>query len=306
MRIVVTGAGGFIGNALVEALVHEGRHDVIAVDTAPCSDSGATQHVVGDVCDPKFVTGLFEQSCDALVHLATVPGGAAELERSLAQRVNLDASLALLEAARVSAIRPRVVFASSIAVYGDLTNGPICDETPLTPAMIYGGQKAMVETWIATLTRRGEVDGLSLRLPGIVARPPDPSGMKSAFMSHLFHAANAGERFTSPVSPAATMWLMSRSCAVQNVLHALTVETSDLPASRALTLPNIRVSMEELVAIVARQAGCAPNFVDYAPDHELEATFGNLPERSFRDATTLGFGDDGDAAQLVENAFLCI
>ncbi|MFK7828714.1 MAG: NAD-dependent epimerase/dehydratase family protein [Congregibacter sp.] len=307
MRIVITGATGYIGGALVEALAREGLHEVVAVDSAPCPESRATHQCVGDLCAPEFVAEVFEQPCDALVHLATLPGGAAEQNRSLAQRVNVDASLALLDAARIGAKCPRVIFASSIAAYGDLSKGPITDDTPLRPQMIYGGQKAMLETWIETLTRRGDVNGVSLRLPGIVARPREPSGMKSAFLSDLFHAAKAGEQFTSPVSPTATMWLMSRPCAVENLLHALSVNVSESPVSRLLTLSNIRVSMEELVAGVVDHADCSEEFVvNYAPDEELEAVFGTQAQHDLRQASALGFIDDGDTIQLIENAFSCI
>lgn len=306
MRIVITGAAGFIGRALVKALAREGLHEIVAVDYALCTESEATEEFLGDLCSPEFVAEVFEQPCDALLHLATLPGGAAEQNRSLAQRVNVDASLSLLDAARGSAKCPRVIFASSIAAYGNLSKGPITDDTPLRPQMIYGGQKAMLETWVETLTRRGDVNGVSLRLPGIVARPREPSGMKSAFLSDLFHAAKAGEHFTSPVSRTATMWLMSRPCAVQNLLHALSLDTSKLPTSKALTLPNVRVSMEDLVAIVSHQAGCTENFVDYAPDKTLEAAFGRQAEHNLHRASALGFGDDRSAVQLVANAFSCI
>lgn len=310
MRVMITGAGGFIGRALVEALLKEGIHEVVAVDSvaAPCPALGDTTWLVGDISNPGFVAHIFAQPCDALLHLATVPGGAAEENRSLAQRVNLDATLALLEAMRTNPTPPRVVFASSIAVYGDLADTLVNDDTPTAPHMIYGAQKAMAETWIATLARRGEIDGLSLslRLPGIIARPRAPSGMKSAFMSNLFHAAKAGETFTSPVSPEASMWLMSRSCAVQNFRHALTLDEAGLPASRAVTLPNVRVSMQELVAAVARGAGCAQDFVHYAPDDALEVAFGRQPPHALSRAVELGFGDDGSIDQLVANAFSCI
>ncbi|MFK8042237.1 NAD-dependent epimerase/dehydratase family protein, partial [Congregibacter sp.] len=136
MRIVITGAAGFIGRALVKALAREGLHEIVAVDYALCPESEATEEFVGDLCSPEFVAEVFEQPCDALLHLATLPGGAAELNRSLAQRVNVDASLSLLDAARGSAKCPRVIFASSIAAYGDLSKGPITDDTPLRPQMI--------------------------------------------------------------------------------------------------------------------------------------------------------------------------
>ena len=308
MRVVVTGAGGFIGRALVEALAKEGDHEIIAVDTvaAPGPVPANTTWLVGDIVNPEFVAHIFAQACDALVHLATVPGGAAEEYRALAQRVNLDATLALLEAIRTNPIPPRVVFASSISVYGELPDALVDDETPSVPVMIYGAHKAMAETWVATLTRRSEIDGLSLRLPGIVARPRAPSGMKSAFMSNLFHAAKNDEAFTSPVSPAATMWLMSRSRVVQNLCRALTLDTSGLPSCRALTLPNIRAGMRDLVAAVSREAGCAPDFVRYAPDQVLEAAFGRQPEHALKRAAEFGFVDDESINELVANAFSCL
>jgi nucleoside-diphosphate-sugar epimerase len=291
----------------VEALEREGIHQLIAVDSAsvPAPAHSGTKWLEGDIADPALIGEIFATPCNALVHLATVPGGAAEENRALAQRVNIDATLALLDAARANPSPPRVIFASSIAVYGDLTDEPTTDETPLAPRMIYGAQKAMAETWIATLSRRGEIQGLSLRLPGIVARPRASSGMKSAFMSNLFHAARAGESFNSPVSPEATMWLMSRPLIVQNMLHALSLDAQQLPDSRAVTLPSLRISMGDLVAAVAHATGCATDFVNYAPDTALEAGFGRQPEHRFTRAAKLGFSDDGSIGQLVTNALSC-
>ena len=105
------------------------------------------------------------------------------------------------------------------------------DITPLRPQLVYGAHKAMTEQWLATLSRRGALDALSLRLPGIVARPPGPSGMKSAFMSDVFHALRVGKPFTSPVAADATMWLMSVETVVAALLHALTLD-APLPDAR--------------------------------------------------------------------------
>ena len=119
MRIIVTGANGFIGRALVEALLAANEHEVVAVDTvAPSSPGlGAARWVCADICDPDVISSRFHEPCDALVHLATVPGGAAEENRKLARQVNIDATLDLLEAVRSPDLVPRVVFSSSIAVY---------------------------------------------------------------------------------------------------------------------------------------------------------------------------------------------
>ncbi|MFK8049438.1 MAG: NAD-dependent epimerase/dehydratase family protein [Halioglobus sp.] len=305
MKIIVTGANGFVGSALVEALLKTGDHDVVAVDkTTPSSPAlEAARWVCGDIGEPEVISSLFEQSCDALVHLATLPGGAAEENRQLARQVNLDVTLDLLEAARSGSTVPRVVFASSIAVYGEFADAVIDDDTLPAPHMVYGAQKAMAEIWIATLTRRGEISGLSVRLPGIVARPQSHSGMKSAFMSDVFHAASNAKIFDAPVSPAATMWLMSQQCVVKNILHALTLDTNDLPHSFTVTLPGLRVAMGELVQAIAQHASCEQDFIRYTPDTDLEAVFGRQPDHQLRSAAMLGFSDDGDLHHLVASAF---
>jgi nucleoside-diphosphate-sugar epimerase len=286
-------------------MLESGDHDVVAVDkTTPSSPVlEAARWVCGDIGEPEVISSLFTQPCDGLVHLATLPGGAAEENRQLAKQVNLDATLDLLEAASSGNTVPRVVFASSIAVYGKFADGVIDDDTLPAPHMVYGAQKAMAETWIAALTRRGEISGLSLRLPGIVARTQAHSGMKSAFMSNVFHAASKAKSFDAPVSPAATMWLMSQQCVVKNILHALTLGTDDAPQSFAVTLPGLRVSMQELAQAIAQYTGCAQDFIRYTPDTDLEAIFGRQPDHQLRSAEQLGFCDDGELHHLVASAF---
>ena len=122
-------------------------------------------------------------------------------------------------------------------------------------------------------------------------------------MSNVFHAARNAEEFESPVSATATMWLTSRQCVVKNLMHALTLETDQLPPSLALTLPGLRVTMQDLAKAIAQHAGCPQDFIRYAPDADLEAAFGNLPEHRLRCAKRLGFCDDGDLDRLVASAF---
>ena len=305
MRIIVTGANGFIGRTLVEALLAVSEHEVVAVDTVAPSSAGldGASWVCADISDPDVISSLFHEPCDGLVHLATLPGGAAEENQELARKVNIDATLDLLEAVRSPDLVPRVVFSSSIAVYGEFAGRVIDDNTPTAPRMIYGAQKVMAENWIAALTRRGEISGLSLRIPGVVARPQAPSGMKSAFMSNVFHAASNTAIFESPVSAAATMWLTSRKCVVENLMHALTLDTDELPPSLAVTLPGLRVTMQDLARAIAQHADCPEDFIRYAPDADLEAAFGNLPDHQFRCAARMGFCDDGDLDRLVASAF---
>lgn len=291
MRIIITGGGGFVGRALASAL--EGQHDIVLVD----HQLGGMHGVEGDLCDPATLDRAFAGGCDAVVHLATVPGGAAEQDPATAKSVNMDATMALADAAAQSGQRPRFIFASSIAVFGDPLPAFVDDDTPLAPRMIYGAHKALMEQWLATQTRRGAISALSLRLPGIIARPRGPSGMKSAFMSDVFQALKAGERIGLPVSPKATMWLMSVAQIAQNLVHALQID-----AEGAFTLPAKRVVMEDLVKAICGATGSGADLVAYAPDAAIERAFGSQPPLSTPAAEALGFAADADLKALVTSA----
>jgi len=299
-KIIVTGASGFVGRVLVARLLADGAQ-VTAIDHAVQPRPGM-EALCGDLTDAALLQRAFAGGCDAVIHLATVPGGAAEQDPVAARRTNVEATMALTEVAARSGQCPKFIFASSIAVFGaPLPAEGVDDATPLAPRMLYGAHKAMIEHWLATLSRRGEIDGLSLRLPGIVARPAAASGMKSAFMSDVFHAVRAGIPFVSPVSPGATMWLLSVQGAAASLAHALQPMTP-LPATRAATLPALRVSMQALVEEIARQCGRDPGIVGYRPDVVLEAAFGNQPALSTAAADRLGFVHDGTLGDLVASA----
>ena len=302
MRILITGAGGFVGRALIAALGAE--HRIVAIDSVPNPFVGrAIRYIEGDITNPLLLHEACQDSFDALVHLATMPGGAAEANPAEAFAVNVRATVDLLAyAAAGGGKKPRVLFASSIAVFGNPLPAKVDDSTPLLPRMVYGAHKAMIEQWIATLTRRGAIEGLSLRLPGVIARPRGPSGMKSAFMSDLFHAAAAGERFVVPVSAQATMWLMSVACLTRNLNHALTMPLLPSNGDCAITLPALRITMGALALEVARQTGAAPGFVRFDPDEALEAGFGRQPPLETPVAEAAGFRNDGSPERLVASA----
>lgn len=300
MALVVTGAGGFVGRELVKQLLAADR-TVTATDSAADVILAGARVVSGDLGDPA-VRAVALEGCTALVHLATIPGGAAEADPALSRRINLDASYELLLEA--AALRPglRVVFASSIAVFGEAWPARVDDTTPVSPKLVYGGHKAMIEQAVALFSNRGAIDGVSLRLPGVLARPRAPSGMKSAFLSELFHALRAGDPFTCPVSAEGTIWAQSVGCTARNLAHALAVDAALLPFTRALTLPALRVPVGELVAEIARQCGTSPALVTYEPDHALEAGFAAQPPLSTPAADRAGFAHDGSLTALVTNA----
>ncbi|MXO71955.1 NAD-dependent epimerase/dehydratase family protein [Alteraurantiacibacter buctensis] len=302
MRILVTGAGGFVGRRLVEKLLAAG-HAVTGLDSAAGGIPAGARAAAGDLGNKAVRAEALAGGCDALVHLATVPGGAAEADPAASRRINVDATYDLLEEAAAAGGRPRVVYASSIAVLGEhLQATGVDDSTPLSPHLIYGGHKAMMEVAAALLSNRGAIDAVSLRLPGILARPKGPSGMKSAFMSDLFHALKAGESFTCPTSPAATIWAQSVDCCAENFVHALTMDTALLPPTRAVTLPALLIHMDDLAAEIARQCGTDPALVTYVPDPPLEKAFGAYPPLATPAAERAGFAHDGSLAKLVASA----
>lgn len=305
MTIIVTGAGGFVGRQLVSLLSSRGE-SVVAIDTVTAGLPEGVRSIAGDLGDKAVRDEALAGGCSAVVHLATVPGGAAEADPAASRRINVDAMYDLLLEAAAAGSRPRFVYASSIAVFGDPLPDHVDDATPLSPKMIYGGHKAMMEDAVAMFSNRGLIDGVTVRLPGILARPKGPSGMKSAFMSDLFHALKAGEAFTCPVSAGGQIWAESVACCARNFAHALTLDTALLPPTRAVTLPALRVGMGDLAAEIARQCGVSADLVTYAPDAALEVAFAAQPPLATPAAENAGFAHDGDLATLVASALSTI
>lgn len=301
MKVVVTGAGGFVGRELIWRLLERGD-TVVGLDSHGGGIPAGARAVLGDLGDPAARAAALGEGLDALVHLATVPGGAAEADPAASRRINVDAMYDLLLEA--SAIKPglRVAYASSIAVYGDPLPSAVDDATPLSPKMIYGGHKAMMEHAVAMFSNRGAIDGVTVRLPGILARPKGPSGMKSAFMSDLFHALKAGAAFTCPVSAEGQIWAQSVARCAENFVHALELDSNLLPPTRAVTLPAQRIAMGDLAAEIARQCGVSSDLATYVPDAALEAGFAAQPPLATQAATHAGFAHDGDLATLVASA----
>ncbi len=302
MRIIVTGAGGFVGRHLVRMLLERGD-EVVAMDQAAGGIPQGAEVFAGDFCDSALQERALAGGCDALVHLATVPGGAAEADPVASRRVNINAMYDLLERAAEAGNCPRVAYASSIAVLGHpLPANGVDDLTPLSPELIYGGHKAMMEVAVAMMSNRGMIDGVTVRLPGILARPKAPSGMKSAFMSDLFHALKAGESFTCPTTPGARIWAQSVAQCARNFVHAVDCDSSLMPPTRAVTLPAQHIGMADLAAEIASQVGASPDLVSWHSDAELEAAFGAYPPLSTPAAEKAGFADDGSLANLVASA----
>ena len=320
MHIVITGANGFIGRALALRLSSKamlGQRvltrltllDIVFDDVEALP--GFVQRRVGDIADSTWLSAAMGGTpIDAVFHLASIPGGAAEQNYALARRVNIDATTLLLELGKAQfesgGAAPVFVFASTIAVFGRMP-AVVTDNTPLAPLMTYGAQKLIGEVLVSDFSRRGWVDGRSLRLPGVLARPLARTGQLSAFMSDIIRELAAGRAFTCPTSPQATTWASSLPCVVDHLLHAARSDdprlNSRLKLARTFTLPTLRFSMAELVEAIAQvHGGAARKLVHYASDERIEALFGRFPPLETPAADAAGFIHDTDLAELVRRS----
>lgn len=301
MHILITGAGGFVGNALVRRLLLGSGPDftrLTLVDQrfGKVPDDPRVRTVAGDIADAGLWTDILDGGAGLVFHLASVPGGLAEREFDLGMRVNLLGTLGLLDALRRQKAPARLAFASSVAVYGDPLPDRVDDATPVRPTLSYGAQKLAGEVLVTDYDRRGFIDGCSLRLPGIVARPPAPSGLISAFMSDIIWAAVQRRSVTVPVSADAVCWWMSVTSAVDALLHA-----ASLPERGRVWLPPVlRLTIGQLAEALARRFGALD--IIYAPDPVVEAKFGQQPPLLAERALAAGFHHDGDVDRLISAA----
>ena len=315
MKVVITGAGGFIGRHLAAeiaggALLRDTRHVempasrlVLADRVLPGAPAGSVpvECLQLDVTDRDAVAELVTQDTELVVHLAGLVSGAAEADYDAGLAVNFDGTRNVLEACRRLPKPPRVAFASSIAVYGVPLPDAINDDTPMHPTLSYGAQKRMAELLLEDATRRRYVDARMLRLPGIVVRPPAPNGALSAFNSDVIREPLAGRDYLCPVGPDGVIWIMSIACCVQNLIHAACLSPSFLGARRAFTLPCLAVSLAEVVDVLRRLGGDAmARHVDFAHDETLREQFANWPRKlAASRAEAVGFVRDRSLADLI-------
>jgi nucleoside-diphosphate-sugar epimerase len=269
----------------------------------PPSDPRA-RTINGDIADPAVRKEAIGARADIVYHLAAVLTGAAEANYPLSRRVNVDATLSLFEELSARAAPPRVVFASSISVFGASFPDLVDDNTVPRPATVYGAQKVMMEVALQYFSDRGLVDGLALRLPGITARPDVDLRSKAAAFSTLFYGYGRGEDFSFPISPEGTTWLLSvRSC-LDALVHAGTLPAADLSERRVFTLAAQRIRLADLVAALARRFPESRSAITYSPDVPLQALLASHPPLLTQAADALGFRHDGDIDRLVSNSLV--
>jgi D-erythronate 2-dehydrogenase len=267
MHILITGAAGMIGRKLTSRLVGDGALNAKAIDKLTLIDVGAPQKPqgfsggvdsrAGDIADAAAARAAIAGRPDVIFHLAAVVSGEAELDFEKGVHVNLDGSRALIEAIRAvgAGYRPRLVFTSSIAVFGAPFPDAIADDFHLTPLTSYGTQKAIVELLLADYTRRGFLDAIGIRLPSIVVRPGRPNKAASGFFSSIIREPLNGEEAVLPVADSVLHWHASPRAAVGFLVHAAGVSSDKLGPRVNLTMPGVCCTVAEQLAALRRIAG---------------------------------------------------
>ena len=294
MRVLITGADGFIGRDLAQALAAQGMGDLVLTDRQMAFAPAGAVVKTGDLTDAAFLAELTEDGFDLVYHLASMPGALAEAGHGMG--VNLLAPMALANAVARRNPGARFVFASSIAVYGAVTHAVTAATQP-KPLLSYGAHKWMTEIFLTDLTRRGDLSAISLRLPGIVARPATETGHGSAFMSLLFHKIRAGEDYNCPVPQTASCWWLSRPACVAALIHAAGL----VKGVTVFQLPVQHLTVEAVAQACVEVMGKNPQ-ISWGHDARLTALFGAMPALDAHQAIGAGFAADRDVHDLVQRA----
>ncbi len=307
MKIVITGGGGFIGFKLAKALLARGTlaAEKIArltlLDQALPADlpkDPRLETLAGDISDPKFAASAIAADTTSIFHLAAVVSGAAEADFDLGMRVNLQGVRNVLEQARrifdAAARPPRLVFASSVAAFGGDLPRVLDDSTTPAPQTSYGSQKVISEYLVSDFSRKGYIDGRSLRLPTIVVRPGKPNAAASSFASAVVREPLAGVAYECPLPPETGVWLLSPRRVVEAFIHAHDLPASRWGSNRVVNLPGITVTIAEMIAAMGKIAGSqVAKRVSWKLDARIDAIVKTWPVR-FATPRALAMGFKAD------------
>ncbi len=315
MKIVITGGAGFIGRRLALKLLEKNDLDfgrgqgapdkIVAFDVGepdpPFPDDPRLEMVTGDVSDPDQLRALITPDTDAVFHLAAVVSAGAEADFDLGMRVNLGGTRAVVDVCRELGTAPRIVFASSVAVFGGDVPDVIRDDTHLTPQTSYGAQKAAGELLINDYRRKGFLDGRALRLPTVVVRPGKPNKAASTFASSIIREPLQGQPVDCPVSPDQPMWLLSPRRVVDAFIRAAELPAEAWGPSRAVSIPGITHTVREMLDALTGIAGkTVSDRVNFKPDPDIQKIVSGWPMRFAAErGKALGFETDGSMEEII-------
>ncbi len=315
MNILIIGAAGMVGRKLADRLAADGQlggreittltlTDVVA-PSAPAGFHGAVKASTADMSTPGEAATLVAGRPDVIFHLAAIVSGEAEADFDKGYRINLDGTRHLFEAIRQEGLRtpyrPRVVFTSSIAVFGTPFPDRIGDTFLSAPLTSYGTQKAICELLLGDYARRGFFDGIGIRLPTICVRPGKPNKAASGFFSNILREPLAGLEAVLPVSTDVRHWFASPRAAVAFLVHAGSMDLAALGDRRNLSMPGLSATVGEEIEALRRVAG------DKAVAlirHEPDATITRIVAGWARDfdtarAEALGFRAEGSMDAII-------
>ncbi|HSI41388.1 MAG TPA: D-erythronate dehydrogenase [Xanthobacteraceae bacterium] len=312
MKILILGAAGMVGRKLLGRLAAQGTfngqlithimlHDVFE-PAPPAGASFAVETMSDDYAAPGTAERLVAARPDLIFHLASIVSGEAEARFEEGYRVNLDGTRALFEAIRaVPDYLPRVVYTSSVAVFGAPFPEVVDDDYLTAPASSYGVQKVMAELLLADYSRKGFLDGVAIRLPTICVRPGRPNAALSGFVSGIIREPLNGVEAILPVEETLRVWIASPRAAVGYLIHAATIETASLGVRRSLNMPGVCVTIgEQIDALRAFAGDAAARLIRRRLDPVVAQVVGGWPRNFTAErALALGFvGDRGFSAIL--------
>ncbi|KAI4160511.1 MAG: hypothetical protein L6R39_000217 [Caloplaca ligustica] len=310
MKVLITGAGGFIGQALAAALVEEDKTVSITLTdivepAAPDSSKPIIRCVEADLTYQDTCDSLLTKDLTHVFLLHGIMSGAAEADLELGIKVNIDATRQVLDTLCRANPGVKIIFTSTTAVYGPPPSPgfPMTEANAPSPTSSYGAQKLISEILLNDYSRRGLLDGRIVRLPTVLVRPGRPTGAASSFASGIFREPLNGEKSILPVSKDLSLWICSPRTVVKNLIHA-----RDIPAekyglgSRAVNLPGVTVSMHDMLAALKAVGGqAALDLVEEERDAATERIVESWPAKyDTSRAKQLGFADDGTLEQTVQ------
>lgn len=301
MRVAIIGAAGMIGRKLTERIAATGRIGGKTVDAMTLVDVITPQAAAGfageqdafaaDLSETDVASRVIAERPKVIVHLAAIVSGEAEADMKKGYRVNLDGTRALLEAiADIEGYCPRVIYASSLAVFGAPFPAKIPDDYNLTPLTSYGAQKAMGELLLNDYSRLGLLDGIGIRFPTICIRPGKPNKAASSFFSGILREPLSGQEAILPVDDDVRHWFASPRAAVGYIEHAATLDTATMGAKRCMTMPGVSATVGQQIEALRAVAGDgAVALIRRAPDPAVASIVAGWP-RDFDTARALSLG----------------